>query len=133
MSYNTKNINPFGIFMLAMQNKRILNSKEQAEVIKALALQSLADDKAEDITLIDLAGKTDFAHYMIVASGRSAKHNSSVAYKLVDRLLEAGFTNINMEGMEKCDWVLIDAVDVIIHIFRPEIRSEYELEKIWNF
>lgn len=114
-------------------SKRNLNSRSGAEHLKDLIIASLVDDKAEDILGIDLKGKTSFAHFMVVATGRSSRHVTSLADKLVDRLLAEGYQGINIEGKAQGDWVLIDAHDVIVHIFRPETRGLYEIEKIWGF
>ena len=96
-----------------------------------LILNSLEDDKAEDIVTIDLHGKTSIADDMIVASGRSQRHVGAVAEHLVERLKAAGERDVRIEGMPHCDWVLIDAGDAIVHIFRPEVREFYKLEKLW--
>jgi ribosome-associated protein len=87
--------------------------------------------KAEDIVTIDLTGKTSIADAMVVASGRSNRHVGSIADEVLKELGEAGLPNVRVEGMPHCDWVLIDAGDVIVHIFRPEIRDFYNLEKMW--
>lgn len=115
------------------KTKRDLNSRSGAIKLKDLIIASLTDDKAEDILDIDLEGKTSFAHFMVVATGRSSRHVASLADKLVDRLLAAGHSGINIEGKAQGDWVLIDAHDVIVHLFRPETRDLYEIEKIWGF
>lgn len=96
-----------------------------------LILSSLDSDKAEDIVSIPLTGKTTIADDMVVASGRSQRHVGAVAEHLVERLKEAGHASIPVEGMPYCDWVLVDAGDVIVHIFRPEVRAFYRLEKLW--
>lgn len=93
---------------------------------------SLDDDKAEDIISIDLQGKCSFADNMVIASGRSQRHVGAVADHLVEKLKEAGYQPLAVEGMQNCDWVLVDTGDVIVHIFRPEIREFYNLEKMWN-
>lgn len=118
--------------MNTLQNPRILNSRENAKELLAITLESLIDDKGEDITQIDLEGKTDFAHFMVVVTGRSSRHVASMAEKLVDKLVAAGLDGVNMEGRDKSDWILIDANDVVIHLFRAEVREEYNIEKIWN-
>lgn len=92
---------------------------------------SLEDDKAEEIVHIDLAGKTEIADYMVVASGRSARHVAAIADHLVERLKDSGRGRPRVEGMPACDWVLVDAGDVIVHLFRPEVREFYNLEKMW--
>lgn len=98
----------------------------------ALIQAQLDDDKAEDVVTIDLCGKTDIADAMVVASGRSARHVGAMADKIVKKLKEQGFGRARMEGAPACDWVLIDAEDVIVHLFRPEVRQFYNLERIWS-
>ncbi|WP_416899198.1 MAG: ribosome silencing factor [Minwuia sp.] len=93
---------------------------------------SLDDDKAEEIVQIDLAGKTNIADHMLIASGRSARHVSAIADHLVEKLKDAGFGRPRVEGANACDWVLVDAGDVIVHLFRPEVRDFYRLEKMWS-
>jgi ribosome-associated protein len=100
--------------------------------LKALIEKSLEDDQAEEVTVIDLAGKTSFADYMIVASGRNTRHIAAIAMKLVERLKAAGIRGVELEGMAQCDWVLIDAGDIIVHLFRPEVRTFYNIEKMWG-
>lgn len=96
-----------------------------------LVLEILEDAKAEDIVTIDLEGKSSLGDYMVIASGRSNRHVSSVADKLIKKLKESGYGRATVEGLTNADWVLIDASDVIIHVFRPEVREFYNLEKIW--
>jgi len=88
--------------------------------------------KAEDSVVIDLTGKSSIADYMVVTSGRSQRHVSAVAEHVVKDLKEAGATSIRVEGMRQGDWVLIDAGDVIVHVFRPDVRAFYNLEKMWS-
>ncbi|MEK7266000.1 MAG: ribosome silencing factor [Pseudomonadota bacterium] len=97
-----------------------------------LVLSELDDDKAEEIVTISLGGKTDIADAMVVASGRSARHVGAMAEKVVKRLKDAGMGRARTEGAPACDWVLIDAEDVIVHLFRPEVRKFYNLERIWS-
>ena len=92
---------------------------------------TLDDNKAEDIVVIDLKGKTSIAGYMVVASGNSQRHVASIAEKVFENLKKSGFKS-SMEGQEKADWVLIGAFDVIIHIFKPEVREFYNIEKMWQ-
>lgn len=87
--------------------------------------------KAEDSTTIDLHGKSSIGDFMVVASGRSQRHVASVADRVVKDLEESGLRGIRVEGMRQADWVLIDAGDVIVHVFRPEVRKFYNLEKMW--
>ncbi|PWC41402.1 ribosome silencing factor [Azospirillum sp. TSO22-1] len=100
--------------------------------LKALIEKALDDDQADSVVVIDLAGKTSIADYMIVASGRNTRHIASMAEKLRERLRTAGIGNVEVEGQPQCDWVLIDAGDVIVHLFRPEVRSFYNIEKMWG-
>jgi len=98
----------------------------------ALILARLEDSKAVDAATIDLEGKTSLADYMVVASGGSNRHVSAIAEHLLEALQKAGFSGVRTEGMPHCDWVLIDAGDVIVHVFRPEVRDFYNLEKMWS-
>ncbi|MFC3118437.1 ribosome silencing factor [Jhaorihella thermophila] len=102
-----------------------------SEDVLARVLSSLEDDKAEDVVQIDLRGKTAIGDYMVIASGRSTRQVSSMADKLIDRLKQAFGFSSRVEGKEAGDWVLIDTGDVIVHIFRPEVREFYQLEKMW--
>ena len=97
-----------------------------------MVLTSLQDAKAEDLTSIDIGGKTTIGDHMVVASGRSHRHVGAIADRLLDDLRQAGFRDIRIEGLKSCDWVLVDAGDVIVHIFRPEVRAFYNLEKMWR-
>jgi ribosome-associated protein len=97
-----------------------------------ITLASLDDMKAEDIVTIDLAGKTSIGDYMVVASGRSQRHVASIAEDLIRNLKKAGLKNLRSEGRQAADWMLIDAGDVIVHVFQPEIRAFYDLEKMWS-
>jgi ribosome-associated protein len=94
-------------------------------------LASLEDSKAENIVPIDIRGKSSLADHMVVASGRSHRHVSAVADNLLKALKEAGLGTARVEGLSGADWVLIDAGDVIVHVFRPEVREFYNLEKMW--
>jgi len=96
-----------------------------------LVAQQLDEDKAENILNIPLTGKSPMADAMIVASGRSARHVSALADHVSRKLKEAGASQVRVEGLPNADWVLIDAGDVIVHIFRPEVREFYNLERIW--
>jgi ribosome-associated protein len=97
-----------------------------------VVIETLDDAKAEKIVSIDLKGKTSIGDQMVVASGRSQRHVGAIADNLVRKLKEAGFGKARVEGTPQCDWVLIDAGDVIVHIFRPEVREFYNLEKMWS-
>jgi ribosome-associated protein len=99
--------------------------------LETAILQKLDDDKAQDIVLIDLRGKSPMSDTMIVASGRSHRHVGALADHLLRTLKDHGLGKVKVEGLPHCDWVLIDAGDVIIHLFRPEVRVFYNIEKIW--
>lgn len=116
-----------------MKNNRTLGTKANAKELVDFILKSLEADKAEDILVIDLEGKADFAFYVVIASGRSSRHISSMADSVADKLKSTGIDHIGIEGKAVGDWILIDAHNVVIHLFRPEVRENYEIEKIWNF
>ena len=102
------------------------------EDLKGLVVKSLDDDQADDVVVIDLAGKTSIADYMVIASGRNPRHVGAMAEKLTERLRAAGAKGLELEGMPQNDWVLLDAGDVIVHLFRPEVRAFYQIEKMWG-
>ncbi len=93
---------------------------------------SLEDDKAEDIVVIDLAGKSDIADFMVIASGRSQRQVGAMAEHLMQKLKPLSSRTPSVEGLARGDWVLIDGGDVIVHLFRPEVRAFYNLEKMWG-
>ncbi|MGF1639403.1 MAG: ribosome silencing factor [Rhodospirillales bacterium] len=93
---------------------------------------SLDDDKAEDVVVIDLAGKTAIADHMVVASGTSQRQVGAMADHLREKIKHSGIASVAVEGAAQCDWVLIDAGDVIVHLFRPEVRAFYQLERMWD-
>ena len=99
--------------------------------LEDLILKRLDEDKAQDVVVIDLKDKSSVADAMIVASGRSHRHVSALADRLLRALKDEGFGRARVEGLPNCDWVLIDAGDVIVHLFRPEVRTFYNIEKIW--
>lgn len=115
------------------RENRVLGTKESAKKLLAFIKDALEADKVEDISVIDLEGKADFAYFVVVATGRSSKHISSVAEKLADSLNEYGLESVGIEGQATGDWVLLDAYDVIVHLFRQEVRENYQLEKMWDF
>jgi ribosome-associated protein len=100
--------------------------------LESLVLARLDDEKAQDIVFIDLKDKSSVADGLIVASGRSHRHVGAMADHLLRALKEAGHGKARVEGLPHCDWVLIDAGDLIVHLFRPEVRSFYNIEKIWS-
>lgn len=104
---------------------------ENASPLEAMLLKRLDDEKAQDILHIDLRGRSALADALIIASGRSQRHVGAVADHLLRAIKDAGHGSARVEGLPACDWVLIDAGDVIVHLFRPEVRAYYNLEKIW--
>ncbi|HEY0130980.1 MAG TPA: ribosome silencing factor [Allosphingosinicella sp.] len=108
-------------------------ANEKIEALHNLVLRSLDDDQAQDVVSIPLAGKSAIADHMVIASGRSTRQVASMAQKLGERIKQELGRNVRVEGLPVADWVLIDADDVIIHIFRPEVRSFYNLERMWAF
>ena len=101
--------------------------------LHAAVLRSLDDDQALDIVSIPLAGKSSIADHMVIASGRSTRQVASMANKLADRLKQEHGKLVRIEGLPTADWVLIDADDIIVHLFRPEVRTFYNLERMWAF
>ena len=110
-------------------------AKQPADVdaLHQLVMQSLDDDQAVEVVSIPLAGKSSIADHMVIASGRSTRQVASMALKLADRIKAATGRPARIEGLPAADWVLIDAGDVIVHLFRPEVRSFYNLERMWSF
>ena len=98
-----------------------------------LVLRSLDDDQAQEIVSIPLVGKSAIADHMVIASGRSTRQVAAMAQKLAERIKQGGFGHVRIEGLPAADWVLVDAGDVVIHLFRPEVRSFYNLERMWAF
>jgi ribosome-associated protein len=108
-------------------------ANEKIEALHSLVLRSLDDDQAQDVVSIPLAGKSAIADHMVIASGRSTRQVASMAQKLGERIKQELGRSVRVEGLPVADWVLIDADDVIVHIFRPEVRSFYNLERMWAF
>ena len=106
---------------------------EEVAALHALILASLDDDQAVETVSIPLAGKTSIADFMVIASGRSTRQVASMAQKLAERIKGELKRQTRIEGLPTADWVLIDAGDVIVHLFRPEVRSFYNLERMWAF
>ena len=117
----------------AENGARTAPSAVDVEGLHQLVLQSLDDDQALEVVTIPLAGKSNIADHMVVASGRSTRQVASMAVKLADKIKERFGKIVRIEGLPAADWVLIDADDVIVHIFRPEVRSFYNLERMWAF
>ncbi|GJM02437.1 MAG: ribosomal silencing factor RsfS [Rhodomicrobium sp.] len=108
-----------------------ISAKAEIDEQYNLVIECLEDAKAEDIITIDLEGKSSIGDYMIVASGRSHRHVGAIADRLGKHLREHGYGRSRIEGQENCDWVLLDAGGIIIHVFRPEVREFYNIEKMW--
>ncbi len=107
------------------------SSDATSEALLARILTSLDEDKAEDVVQIDLRGKTSIGDYMVICTGRSSRQVTAIAEKLIERLKAEFGRGAKVEGKETGDWVLVDTGDVILHIFRPEVREFYQLEKMW--
>ena len=105
----------------------------EAGSVHALILDQLDEDQAQELVTIPLEGKSSIADHMVIASGRSTRHVAAMATKLAERLKKAGHGTPRIEGLPAADWVLIDAGDVVVHLFRPEVRSFYNLERMWGF
>ena len=103
-----------------------------ADILSQIIVEGLEDAKAEDIVSIDLFGRTTLADRMFIASGRSSVHVGAIADRVVRACRDAGFPSPKVEGMPLCDWVLLDAQNAIVHIFRPDVRRFYNLEKMWS-
>jgi ribosome-associated protein len=107
-------------------------SPSTVEQTLALIEQSLDDDQAIDVRIIPLAGKSSFADYMVIASGTSTRRVGAMTEHLLMKLKAAGVTGLAAEGRASNDWVLVDAGDVVVHLFRPDVRAYYDLEKLWE-
>lgn len=123
-------ISPEGVPSGAPRMSRGRKHAKRAPLLDTV-LKSLSESKAEDAVSISLAGKSSIGDYMVVACGRSQRHVGAIAEHLLSDLKDAGHGKLRAEGMTGCDWVLVDAGDVIVHIFRPEVRAFYNLEKMW--
>lgn len=109
------------------------SSDDSVETLHALILHQLDEDQAQETISIPLAGKSSIADHMVIASGRSTRHVSAIAEKLAQRIKQETGRSVRVEGLPNADWVLIDSGDVIVHLFRPEVRSFYNLERMWSF
>jgi ribosome-associated protein len=118
--------------MRASAPRPVSKLRPDAKETLRIVLKCLDEMKAEDIVTIDLTGKSSIADLMVVASGRSNRHVGSIADNVTEALEKAGVKGLRTEGQPHCDWVLIDAGDVIVHVFRPEVREFYNLEKMWS-
>jgi ribosome-associated protein len=106
---------------------------EVSNELHELILKSLDDDQAQEVVSIPLAGKSSIADHIVIASGRSSRQVAAMAQKLAERIKATTGRHVRIEGLPVADWVLVDATDVIVHIFRPEVRSFYNLERMWGF
>jgi ribosome-associated protein len=113
------------------RNPQAVSARPSPEEVLKTVLARLEDQKATETTRISLKGKTTIADYMVVTCGRSHRHVGAIAENVVEALEKRGVSNVRVEGLPHCDWVLIDASDVIVHVFRPEVREFYNLEKMW--
>jgi ribosome-associated protein len=109
-----------------------LKAQPDADKTLNMILSRLDDMKAEETVTIDLRGKSAFSDYMIVTTGRANRHVGAIAENVAKGLKETGIKSIHVEGLPNCDWVLIDSGDVIVHVFRPEVREFYNLERLWT-
>ena len=104
-----------------------------SDALHKLVLGQLDDDQAQELVSIPLEGKSSIADHMVIASGRSTRQVAAMAQKLAEKIKQQGFGSARVEGLPAADWVLIDAGDVVVHLFRPEVRSFYNLERMWGF
>lgn len=104
-----------------------------ADALHQLVLAQLDDDQAQEVVSIPLEGKSSIADHMVIASGRSTRQVAAMAQKLAEKIKQEGYGSARIEGLPAADWVLIDAGDVVVHLFRPEVRSFYNLERMWGF
>lgn len=114
----------------ALKSATSKEGKAESDALHALVMKSLDDDQAQEVVSIPLHGKSNIADHMVIAEGRSTRQVAAIAQKLAERVKQAGGT-ARIEGLANADWVLIDVGDVIVHIFRPEVRSFYNLERMW--
>ncbi len=112
---------------------RTSEAQDEVDALHQLVLRSLDDDQAVEVVSIPLSGKSSIADHMVIASGRSTRQVASMAQKLTERIKQELGRNVRLEGLPVADWVLIDADDVIVHLFRPEVRTFYNLERMWAF
>lgn len=124
---------PGAVQAAATAAQSLKRSDMSADALHQLVLSQLDDDQAQEIVSIPLEGKSSIADHMVIASGRSTRQVASMAQKLAEEIKKAGFGNARIEGLPAADWVLIDAGDVVVHLFRPEVRTFYNLERMWSF
>jgi len=128
----TLNLTPHSAAATAPGSQIASGNAQPAEVLSQIIVNGLEDAKADDIVSIDLSGRTTLADRMIIASGRSSVHVGAIADRVVKACRDAGYPSPKVEGMPLCDWVLLDAQNAIVHIFRPDVRRFYNLEKMWS-
>lgn len=117
----------------ATRARDLAGSEDTSNALHQLVLAQLDDDQAQELVSIPLEGKSSMADHMVIASGRSTRQVGAMAHKLAEKIKQAGFGSVKIEGLPSADWVLIDAGDVVVHLFRPEVRSFYNLERMWAF
>jgi ribosome-associated protein len=110
----------------------LLSEGQKPDALLNEIVHWLDEAKAENVVTIDLAGKSSIGDYMVIASGRSDRHVGAIAEQIQRKLKDKGLGRVRLEGMEACDWVLLDTGDIIVHVFRPEVREFYNLEKMWS-
>ena len=128
----TLNLTPHPAAARAAGSLAASGRAQTADVLSQIIVEGLEDAKAEDIVSIDLSGRTTLADRMIIASGRSSVHVGAIADRIVKACRDAGYPSPKVEGMPLCDWVLLDAQNAIVHVFRPDVRRFYNLEKMWS-
>jgi ribosome-associated protein len=128
----SKSVLPKAVKPARKTSTKALKAQPDADKTLKLILSRLDDMKAEETVTIDLRGKSAFSDYMIVTSGRANRHVGAIAENVTKALKENGIKSVHVEGLPNCDWVLIDSGDVIVHVFRPEVREFYNLERLWT-
>lgn len=128
---NQAQITPAPAGIAAGDTMGIAGADPESGSLHGLVLSSLDEDQAQEVVSIPLEGKSSIADFMVIASGRSTRQVAAIAQKLAERIKQAGFGSPRIEGLPAADWVLIDAGDVVVHLFRPEVRSFYNLERMW--
>lgn len=113
--------------------QNVTNIVTEPGSLHALVIAELDAEQGQEIVSIPLAGKSSMADHMVIASGRSTRQVAAIAQKLAVKIKQAGFGSVRLEGLPAADWVVIDAGDVVVHLFRPEVRSFYNLERMWAF
>jgi ribosome-associated protein len=124
---------PSGPSTIVSLSNMAASTSTDAGSLHQLVMHSLDEDQAQDVVSIPLEGKSSIADYMVIASGRSTRQVAAIATHLAERLKKDGHGSPRIEGLPAADWVLIDAGDVVVHLFRPEVRSFYNLERMWGF